>query len=115
MKLIIASLAIVFSSYSAIAQQAKDIATETHKVEGNCNMCKKRIEDAAYVKGVKRSEWNKQTQELTVIYKPSKTGTEAILASIAKAGHSTDKIEATEADYKKLPECCQYKSHTCNH
>jgi len=115
MKQLVIFIAIISSSIFAFAQQGKDITTETHKVEGNCNMCKKRIENAAFVKGVKRAEWNKETQELTVTYKPSKTDAQSILAAIAKAGHSTDKVQATESDYEKLPECCHYKTNTCNH
>jgi hypothetical protein len=77
-------------------------------------MCKKRIEQAAFVKGVKRAEWDKETKMLSVIYRPSKTTTEAIAQSIAKVGHSSEKTEAPERAYKNLPECCQYKDHVCN-
>lgn len=78
-------------------------------------MCKERIENAAYIRGVKRADWNKNSGTLVVTYKPSKTTFEAIHKSIAKAGHATDKVEATEADYKRLPDCCQYKTNTCSH
>jgi periplasmic mercuric ion binding protein len=114
MKQLIVFFSIIFFSFAALAQQEKDIATETYKVEGNCNMCKKRIENAAYIKGVKRAEWDKHTHELKLVYKPSKTNATAILTSVAKAGHSSDKATVADADYKKLPECCQYKTHTCN-
>lgn len=115
MKRIIVFLSIIFSSLFVFAQKQKDIATEKIKVEGNCNMCKKRIETAAYVKGVKRADWDKETQMLTVVYRPSKTNAEGILKSIAKAGHSSEQIAAAEADYNKLPECCHYKTNTCDH
>jgi periplasmic mercuric ion binding protein len=114
MKRIIVFLSIVFSSFFVFAQEQKDIAVEKVKVEGNCNMCKKRIENAAYIKGVKRAEWDKKTQMLTVTYRASKTSAEAVLGSVAKAGHSSEKVAAAEADYKKLPECCQYKDNVCN-
>jgi len=107
-------LSILFTSVFSFAQQ-KDIITETYKVEGNCNMCKKRIEDAAFIKGVKRAEWDKETQQLKVVYVPSKTSADKILTAVAKAGHSSDKITATEADYNNLPECCHYKTNSCNH
>lgn len=115
MKHILITLLIVFAAVTVYAQKDKDIATEKYKVEGNCGMCKKRIEEAAFVKGVKRTEWNKETHELTVVYRPSKTSANAILTAVAKAGHSTDKIAATEADYNKLPECCHYKTNSCDH
>jgi Cation transport ATPase len=116
MKRYIIFLSIIASSFSALAQEVnKDIVTEKYKVEGNCNMCKKRIEEAAFTKGVKRAEWNKEDHMLTLTYKPSKTTADAVLANVAKVGHSSDKAEAKEADYKKLPQCCQYKTETCNH
>jgi hypothetical protein len=115
MKRLIVFLSIITSSVFVFAQEKeKDVVTEKYKVEGNCGMCKKRIESAAFVKGVKRAEWNKESHELTLVYKPSKTNAETILGSIAKAGHSSDKVEAKATDYKKLPECCQYRDHECN-
>ena len=78
-------------------------------------MCKKRIEDAAYVKGVKRADWDKENSTLTVVYKPSKTSGEEIQQNIARAGHSTAAIAAADEDYKKLPACCHYKTHSCEH
>ena len=112
MKHFILLIAFFISSLYAFAQS--DIKTETFKVEGNCGMCKKRIENAAYLKGVKRADWDKETKEITVVYRTSKTSSDAIHKSLAKAGHSTDKVEASEEDYKNLPQCCQYKSETCN-
>lgn len=114
MKRIIFFLSIIICSVTAFAQD-KDIVTEKYKVEGNCNMCKKRIENAAYIKGVKRADWDKETHELTVIYRTSKTDADAILKSVAKAGHSSAKLEATEVAYNSLPKCCHYKTETCEH
>lgn len=113
MKSLILLISFILSSIFSFAQN--DIKTETFKVDGNCNMCKKRIENAAYVKGVKRADWDKETQKLTVVYRPSKTSSDIIHTNIAKAGHSTEKMEAAEADYEKLPECCHYKTNTCEH
>lgn len=107
-------LSIIISSLTVLAQNG-DIKTESFKVEGNCNMCKKRIEEAAFIKGVKRAEWDKEKHELTVTFRPSKTSSEAIAQSVAKAGHSSAKLEASDKDYKSLPECCQYKTHSCEH
>jgi|EP00388_Colpodella_angusta_P018425 copper chaperone CopZ len=118
MKQIIIILSIIFFAVGVTAQdgkEVKDIVTKTYKVDGTCGMCKKRIEEAAFVKGVKKTDWNKETHILTVVYKPSKTNDEAILKSVAKAGHSSELVKATDADYNKLPECCQYKTNTCEH
>lgn len=115
MKRLIIFTSIIISSFGAFAQQDKDIATLKDTVQGNCKMCKKRIEEAAYVKGVKRAEWDKTNHVLTVVYRPSKTSEADILKSVAKAGHSSTKIEATDKNYKSLPECCQYKTNSCEH
>lgn len=114
MKQLIIFLSIIFSSFGAFAEQ-KELNTETFKVQGNCGMCKKRIENAAYIKGVKRADWNKETQQLTVVYRSSKTSSQDILSAVAKAGHSSEKVEANEEDYKSLPKCCQYKTEKCEH
>lgn len=114
MKRLIVFLSIIFSSLLTYAQ-TQDVRTEYFKVEGNCNMCKKRIEDAAYTKGVKRAEWDKATHMLTVTYRPSKTNAKAILTAVAKAGHTSQQVAATEEAYNKLPECCHYKTNSCEH
>lgn len=114
MKRFIVFISIIFSTLTAVAEQ-KDIATETYKVQGNCGMCKKRIENAAYIKGVKRADWNKETHELTIVYKPSKTTSKDVLGAVAKAGHSSETVEATEQEYNSLPKCCQYKTEKCAH
>lgn len=114
MKRFLLFITIIFASFSAIAQEKKDIATASFKVDGTCNMCKKRIENAAYVKGVKRAEWDKQSKMLTVTYRSSKTSEQAIQESIAHKGHDAGAVKATEEDYKKLPDCCAYKTATCN-
>ena len=113
MKRLIIFINLLLLSIGAFAQN--DIRTDSFKVEGNCNMCKKRIEEAAFVKGVKHVDWNKETHQLTVIYRSSKTTTEAVAKSIAKAGHSSQIVAANEKDYQSLPDCCHYKTNSCEH
>ncbi len=114
MKYLIIFLSFIFLSAAAPAQE-KDIKTDTLMVSGNCSMCKKRIEKAAYVKGVKLAEWNKETKMLTVTYKPSKTSAEEILKSVAAAGHDSETATAPEEAYSKLPACCNYRTGSCDH
>lgn len=110
MKRITGILAILLCSLSfSFAQDKKDIATEKIKVSGVCGQCKKRIENAAYINGVKRAEWDKASKELTVTYRPSKTSLKKIEEHIAKTGHDAGEVKAAEGDYNKLPECCAYK------
>ena len=92
------------------AQKINKKHTEAEfEVKGVCDMCKKRIEEAAiYTKGVKFAEWNKETQKIKVVYKHDKVSEKKIHQNIAKAGHTTDKIEASEETYAQLPACCKY-------
>jgi hypothetical protein len=113
MKNIIGVIAIVFSFgiFNVLqAQNSEDGKTMVlkFKVEGVCGMCKERIEEAAFIKGVKYAQWDRKTGILEVVYRTDKTTEMDIHNSIAKAGHSTEKVKAKPEDYKKLPECCQY-------
>lgn len=114
----LAAVAIALSAPSALpaAAQAKTnkIQTDTLTVSGNCGQCKTRIEDAAYVKGVKTVEWNKKTKLLTVVYNSDKTGLEKVAAAVAKAGHDNRLHTAADTDYKTLPACCAYRTGVCH-
>ena len=98
-------------------QSDSKIKEASFKVEGVCNMCKQRIEAAALrTKGVKMAEWNKETQELKLVYHSKKTTEENIHQAIAKDGHETSMVVADSTAYKKLPGCCKYKDGaSCNH
>lgn len=86
---------------------------QTILVEGNCQMCQKRIEKAAIkVKGVKYASWDIATNQLTLIYNEGKTDLDRIQSAIAKVGHDTKKYKAKEASYQNLPPCCLYRDPT---
>jgi copper chaperone CopZ len=88
-----------------------DLAEATFKVDGVCSMCKDRIETAAKeVKGVKKANWNKETKKATVHFKEEKVEKKAIQKAIAKAGHDTEKMKASDEAYAALPQCCKYRS-----
>ena len=106
-QLIITILAIFVIGNIANAQSST--ITKSVKVDGVCGQCKKRIENAAYLKGVKYAEWNKNTQILKVVYNNTKTTLEQIENNIAKTGHKAGTVKATNDNYKKLPDCCAYK------
>ncbi|MBN1950297.1 MAG: ATPase [Bacteroidales bacterium] len=112
---IAAICSIVLLSTNMILGQDKKIVTEEFQVEGVCNMCKSRIENAAYISGVKHCEWNKETELLKVTYNSKKTSLDTIHNSIAAAGHSTSKVEADPEAYSKLPKCCAYKGGAHKH
>lgn len=93
---------------SAHAQDAK---TDTFKVWGNCNMCKRTIEKAAKADstGILKAEWNRETKIFTLVYNPALTGNEKIQKAISTAGYDTEKFYGDDEAYKKLPGCCHYE------
>lgn len=110
MKTLFSIIALFISiPFISFAQDQKGTFTEHIQVSGVCGDCKERIEKAAYIPGVKRAEWNKDTKELTVTYKAPKTSLEKIEESIANAGHDAGEIKASDSAYQKLPSCCAYK------
>ena len=56
------------------------------KASGNCEMCEKRIEKAAFsVKGVKSAEWHVDCQDIHVIIDENKCSKQDVANAIAKA------------------------------
>lgn len=100
----------LFFTLNLMAQSpAYTVQTDTFKVSGNCESCKKRIEKAALkVKGVKTAVWSETTQELNVSYDTAATTLTKIGEEIAKTGHDNKYATATPAAYGKLPACCKY-------
>lgn len=112
MKNIIVIVLLTILSQGVFAQEAskpkKEIKTIEFKVKGNCDQCKKRIENAASIKGVKSTLWNEETQVLKVIFRTDKATEMQIHEAVAKSGHATDKVAKDTAVYNELPECCKY-------
>jgi mercuric ion binding protein len=97
---------LLFSITSLFANIAK---TEKIKVYGNCGQCKTRIEKAVKsVDGVTKATWNDTDEMLTVTFDDTKTSVSKIEETVAKAGHDTDHIKATDKAYNALPGCCRY-------
>lgn len=93
----------LFSNFSAQTKTFKA------KVEGNCGMCKERIESVAkFDKNVKSAVWSVSKKTLTVSYDASKTDKKAILKSIAEVGHDNEMFRASSKVYDELEVCCQY-------
>ena len=84
-------------------------------VPGICDMCKMRIESTAMdVPGVKKAEWDIQTDTL-VLVGSSKMNKQRVADALAKAGYRSDLATADPKGYQKLPACCQYDSGTKKH
>lgn len=89
--------------------QDRPKGNETIQVKGNCEMCKKRIEKAALaVKGVRSADWSTENRNLQLYLNPKKADLKKVEEAIAKAGHDTQNIKASEESYKSLHSCCQY-------
>ncbi len=98
------------SDQSEVAQSDKSVVTFTMKVPGVCEMCKARIESTAMdVPGVKKAEWDVQTDTL-VLVGSSKMNAQRVADALAKAGYRSDLAKADPKGYNKLPACCQYDS-----
>ena len=78
-------------------------------VNGVCEMCEKRIENALDIKGIKFADWSKETKMCTVKFNPDIISEKEIHKIIAKLGHDTKMCKATNKDYNNLHQCCHYK------
>tara|TARA_B100002019_G_scaffold78760_1_gene67992 strand:- start:5 stop:376 length:372 start_codon:yes stop_codon:yes gene_type:complete len=106
-KLIIICLLIAPLSLSA--QSEKNVKSN-FEVNGNCEMCKKRIEKAALsVKGVKMVIWDIPSNIITVTHNTSKAPLRNIQKAIADVGHDTPLVKASDEVYNELPMCCLYE------
>ena len=93
----------LFSNFSAQTKTFKA------KVEGNCGMCKDRIETVAKSdKNVKSAVWSVSKKTLTVSYDASKTDKKTILKNVAEVGHDNEMFRASGKVYDDLEVCCQY-------
>lgn len=107
-------LSIIFSSFFAIAGHAqveKNALPDSVqiRVEGVCEMCKKRIEDAAKGSGVKSAVWDVDSKMLTLTFFSSITNPEKVQQRIANSGHDTPQKTAKDNVYMNLPDCCRYR------
>jgi mercuric ion binding protein len=103
--------AIGFMAISFGIQAQSPVITDTLWVNGVCGMCEERIENAAYIPGVKKADWNVDTHQLVLIYKSDKTNLTEIQESIAAVGHDTRDIKATAEQYAQIHHCCKYRDH----
>jgi len=102
--LIVGMMMVSFATFG----QKNDVVTCEFKVSGVCGMCKERIEEAAYIKGVKYVEWTIETGTAKVVYKTDKVDELDIHKAIAAVGHDTELVEADSLAYTQLPQCCAY-------
>jgi mercuric ion binding protein len=111
MKKLILIMLVTLMGISVQAQEKKNKNAKYEiEVNGNCDICKKRIEKAAYsVAGVKSAVWHQDHKDLHLILDENKCSVDDVHAAVAKAGHDTNKVNAKDEDYDRLHMCCQYE------
>ena len=111
MKKIVVGIMLLFVVFSSQAQQPKSKnAKYTIEVNGICDLCKKRIEKAAFsVSGVKLAVWDVETHQLNLILNEEKCTILEVKSALAKVGHDTDEVKATDEIYNNLHGCCHYE------
>ncbi|RRA95382.1 heavy-metal-associated domain-containing protein [Paenimyroides viscosum] len=110
-KYLVLMMAVLGVAFTSTAQEKKSKNAKVDvEVKGNCDMCKKRIEKAAFgVKGVKSAEWHADDQMLHLIIDENNTSSKKVQESVAKAGHDTKEVKATTDNYDNLHGCCKYE------
>lgn len=111
MKSILLGMLLFLVTLPSMAQEKKSKNAKYNiEVNGNCEMCKKRIEKAAFsVAGVKSAEWHIDDHMLHLIINEEKCALLDVKKAVAKVGHDTDDVKATQEDYDKLHGCCMYE------
>jgi cation transport ATPase len=102
---------VVIAGFSAQAQEKKNKnAKYTFEVNGNCDQCQRRIQKAAFgVSGVKMANWDVDSHQLSLILNEEKASLLQVKQAIAKIGHDTDEVKASDANYDNLHSCCKYE------
>ncbi len=88
--------------------QIQHTQTVTAKIFGNCGMCEKTIEKAAFQKGVAKADWDQTTKMAVISFDSTKTNMADILRRIADAGYDSEQFRASDDTYASLHSCCQY-------
>lgn len=104
-------LVILVSLVTLTAFSQKKSAVHKFEVNGVCEMCKERIEETCLAtKGVKYATWNVETKQLKVIINEKKTSALTVKENLAKIGHDSKEVKASDEAYNNLHECCKYRS-----
>ena len=103
------TLAAAVLGTTGLMAQSTAMVTKTVNVYGNCGMCEKTIEKAAFVDGVAEADWDKKTKQAVIRYDSSKTSVDEVLKRIAESGYDNESYRAPDKAYGKLPKCCRYE------
>lgn len=109
MKKIVLVLLVLCLGFTQAQEKSKNKKVSI-EVSGLCDMCKDRIEKAAFkVKGVKSAQWSSETQKLDLILNEKKTNVLTVQKQMASIGHDTKEVQATKEAYEGLHGCCKYE------
>ena len=104
------TIVLLFAFMAINAQEKSKNRKVDVNVSGICDMCKSRIEKAAFkTKGVKTAEWSSESQNLSLVINERKTDVLTIQKSMAAIGHDTEGVQATHEAYNNLHGCCKYE------
>jgi len=92
-----------------------EIAADAELVEaqftvlGKCAMCRARVEKAAkQLPGVITADWEQDSQKMAIQFDKKQISQAEVEMAIARAGHDTESVKASDKVYKKLHGCCKY-------
>ncbi len=101
------STILIFASIAVMGQRKVET---TFIVDGECEMCKDRIEGALDTKGIIFSEWDVEKKQLFVVYRPKMIAIEDIHKRINAVGHDTEHSLAPDSVYETIHHCCRYRA-----
>ncbi len=89
--------------------QSKKTEEVSFWVAGVCGMCEKTIENALDVKGVITADYDLETHQVHVVYRPAKITVDQMHVLINAAGYDTEKSACTVEQYNRVHGCCKYR------
>ena len=102
------SLYLVFFLFCSLISNAQNKKI-SFLVNGVCDMCEERIENALDIKGISFASWSPETKMCNITFNIKKISEKEIHQLIAKIGHDTPQCKATDEAYNNLHHCCHYK------
>lgn len=100
--------AVIFVQFVNAQEKKAKYETVVIQTSAECGDCEERIEGLLnYTKGVKYSELDVESKNLTVKFQPAKITMETIKQKLVELGYDADEMKANPEAQKKLPSCCQ--------
>ena len=90
--------------FFAFGQSKGKTVKESFLVDGNCKMCKNRIETATLkLNGVKFVNWDSKSNNFSIIYNSKKVTIDEIRTRISEVGHDNGEYKAVSYTHLTLP------------